>query len=442
MVTTNSPAERTAPLRGQPPLRTLALALLALVTLSACQPAVYLMPTPIALRSGDINPFERYAEGDEDTRVPVWYATNRLPITASDPPIYSIFPSDDIRLGKARLRIGEDELDWASLIALSTGEGAEDRPRLFLEELSEQVAVNLLESRDELPPSATAYFAAINAALAESLDKDLLIYVHGANASVYRASAQAAQYRHFTGRNSVVMLYAWPSAENLLKYRMDVRHAASTVPVFARFIELLAENTDAEHINILAYSAGAQVTAPALALLAQEHADESIEERARRLRIGEVYFAAPDTDLTSFVRNLDLFIAITDNVTMTVNLNDSVLRIAQLASGVSRAGRPDLSELNEAQSRRLTERSRGSNFDVIDIDPDGIPGLSKGSHSYWYDHPWISTDVLVQFLFHARPGERGLTVNETDGGGEYWTFPPDYDARIVDLVKGLSLSAP
>jgi hypothetical protein len=27
-------------------------------------------------------------------------------------------------------------------------------------------------------------------------------------------------------------------------------------------------------------------------------------------------------------------------------------------------------------------------------------------------------------------------LNEDPAGGEYWTFPPDYDARIVEKLKG------
>jgi esterase/lipase superfamily enzyme len=46
-----------------------------------------------------------------------------------------------------------------------------------------------------------------------------------------------------------------------------VKHAAKTAPLFARFIKQLARHTDAANINILAYSAGAQVASPALALL-------------------------------------------------------------------------------------------------------------------------------------------------------------------------------
>ena len=99
--------------------------------------------------------------------------------------------------------------------------------------------------------------------------KDLTIYVHGANTSVERAAGQAAQYRHFTGRNSVVLFFAWPSAENFMRYATDVANARRSEPKFARLLELLSKHTKAANINVLAYSAGAMVASPGLARLDQ-----------------------------------------------------------------------------------------------------------------------------------------------------------------------------
>lgn len=52
---------------------------------------------------------------------------------------------------------------------------------------------------------ALAFFATVNKALAASGKRELVIYVHGANNTVARASAQAAQLRHFTGRRAVML---------------------------------------------------------------------------------------------------------------------------------------------------------------------------------------------------------------------------------------------
>lgn len=406
-----------------------------LMVLVACQPTVYLMPTPVALSAGAVDPFAADSESKKDTRVPVLYATNRVPVGAPEGRVYTIFADDAVHLGIAHLRIGEEGFDWRQLRAISTGETVERRPPLILDGLEEWAVVQKSDMKEVLSADARRFFDGVNQALSESQDKDLMVYVHGANAGIYRASAQAAQYRHFTGHNSVVLVFAWPSAESFLKYGTDVKHAAETVPIFAQFIEQLALHTNARSINILAYSAGSQVTSPALAQLRDSAGDEPVETVRRRLRLGEVYFAAPDANFQGFVSDLKRYVELSQNVTLAANLNDDVLAIAQMHHGVSRAGRPDLEELTEEETEWLLQASKDPRFDVIFVDPATIPDLGKGSHGFWYENPWVSTDVLIQFLAHARPAERGLVENEGEQGGRYWTFPPDYDTRIVELLR-------
>ncbi|MGB5450978.1 MAG: alpha/beta hydrolase [Sedimenticolaceae bacterium] len=411
------------------------MALFLASALAGCQPKVYLMPTPVALTTGEFDVFDGIALADQDTRLPVLYATNRVPLSTADARVYSIFASDELRLGVASLRIGDDSLDWEGLRALSMRATNERRPLLVSESVEELATLDSDAADGTLSKTAEEYFRRVNEALAESADKDLMVYVHGANANVYRATAQAAQYRHFTGRKSVVLAFAWPSAGSLFKYGTDVAHAAKTAPLFASFLELLARHTDAKNINILAYSAGAQVASPALALLGAKMAAEPLAGAREKLRLGEVYFAAPDVNFKDFVDHLRRYVMLTRNVTISINLNDDVLALAQFHHKQSRAGRPDPSELSEDETLWLMEATKRPNFDVINIDPESMPDLWEGSHSFWYDHPWVSTDVLIQFRGHARPAERGLVEGKTPGGGQYWSFSPDYDSRIIELLK-------
>ncbi len=405
-----------------------------LALLVACQPTVILMPTPVALHTGEHDPFADNAALEQSNRVPVAYATNRLPLGNAADRIYSTIATQDLRLGIATLRIGDEGMAWSRLYEMSLSDDESARPVLHLENLTESASVP--PGQDPAAPGTEArdFFATLNQALARSEDKDLMVYVHGANNNVYRATAQGAQYRHFTGRNSVVLVFAWPSAESLLRYATDVANARASVPVFARLLDLLARHTDAREIDILAYSAGAQVASPALALLGEASPGESRQELRQRLRLGEVYFAAPDVDFKSFVQDLSRYGHLPHSVTLSVNLDDTVLGFAQTHHGVSRAGRPNPDELDPEETAFVIGASRRLGFDVISVEPETIPGMSTGAHGFWYDNPWVSSDVLVQFLLRARPGERGLQENRTDKGFRYWTFPPDYPDRIRELL--------
>jgi hypothetical protein len=406
--------------------------LLAVVLLAGCQAPVRLMPTPVVFRGGDVDPFERAGYKAGGTDVPVLYATNRVALIDWPEPVLTVFPGTTLRMGIAEARIGDGTLDWATLHRLSTSDDPAERPIVHLERLEQLAALGAGE-RAEDSPELRAFFFVVNQAIAASPNSQLLVYVHGSNNTVGRAIAQAAQFRHFTGRRVVVLSLMWPSAGSLLRYLTDVYSAAASVEPFARLIELLAANTTASRIDVLAYSAGAQVASPGLAMLGAGRVGESRDELRRRLRLGQVYFAAPDIDTRGFVDDVGHYVDLADRVSVAANLNDSVLRFAALVHRVSRAGRPDLADLDAGQTEFLVEASQRLDFDLIKVDPNDIPGLPPGSHAFWYDDPWVSGDLLGLLLLRAEPQRRGLVPQTTPRGARYWTFPPDFDRRVARL---------
>lgn len=416
--------------------------LLVIGVLSGCTSAVYLMPTPVFMRTGEHDPFQVNPTLSPDTRVPVLYATNRAPLGNIKGRTYTIFVDKSLRLGVADIRIGNDETTWETLYRISTSGEKDARPKLYLENLTEWASIAKKKSGSDISEPAKAFFKMINNALAESLDKDLMVYVHGANSSVYRASAQAAQYRHFTGRNSVVLAFLWPSAENILKYGTDVAHAAKTAPFFARLIDLLSRHTDARNINILAYSAGGQIVSPGLSSLGNTVSEDGKAALKKRLRLGEIYYAAPDVDFKVFVEQLPHYMDLAHTVTVAANVEDSVLAFSERFHGVSRAGRGNPEDLSKEEFEWLLEVSRQPFLDILIVDAANIPSMRPDAHDFWYENAWVSSDVLIQLVLHASPAERGLQENAGPRGGIYWTFPHDYPDRIVRLIHEAKAALP
>src|SRR5262249_58634268 len=124
------------------------------------------------------------------------------------------------------------------------------------DKLNEQATV---EPQGTLSPEAKAWFQQLDESLARSRDKDIIVYVHGANTTVERAAGQAAQLHHFTGHNSVVILFACPTAENFLRYSRDMVTAFGAAPHLPQLVELLPANTDAKNIYAFTYSTGGTV---------------------------------------------------------------------------------------------------------------------------------------------------------------------------------------
>lgn len=412
------------------------------------------MPTPTGMQSGKHDPFRNTPERDKVSEIAVAYATNRLPTDKEN--VYGRAFDDQFRMGIVRVQIGAGDQSWEEIRALSIHGLDKKDSLLTLSEVSTVGVVKLDDPLDTpldaLPPQLQAAIAQLNKAIDESPVKEITVYVHGANNNFYRSAAQAAQYRHFTGRQAIVLFFSWPSAESLFRYGEDVSNIMETIPVFSRYLQFLAKHSSAERINILCYSAGATLTTKTLALLSSDQSQSDREAYRKSLRLGSVYFAAPDTDFDDFIEEYRQYQDIVDRVTVTINHNDSVLGISrsmfhakdgpkknsqQVKSSKSRLGKPDIRDLTEAQAQWILAKTRDSNFDVLEVDYNAIPGLSKGSHDYWYQNSWASTDALLSLNFHAQPAERGLASRESEGMPRIWYFPADYEDAVDKAIEEL-----
>jgi esterase/lipase superfamily enzyme len=411
----------------------LALVLAAAWLLGGCSSTVRLMPTPTLFTSDDPDLLEAAADMGQDTTIEILYATNRVPVGPPDARHYTRMRSNEVRLGVATLRVGDGTKSWESLHAMSTSVVEGERPKITLQATREMAVLE--DGRTALRPETEAFIAHADELLHRRGNRDLLIYVHGANTDFERAAAQAAQFQHFLGRDAVVMLFAWPSAGTLLRYGRDVATTRRSEPVFARLLQQVSDHTQAAHLNVLAYSAGAMIASPGLARAADEAAANG---NPAPLRLGEVYYAAPDIDFPVFVDNLPRYEGLVRRVTVAVNLSDRALSFAQWRHRVSRAGRPNLAEIGPEETRWLVEASGREELDVLSIRAEDLPGLPADSHAFWYDHPWVSSDVLLKLRFHAPPPARGLDHNSNDIELAFWTFPADYPQRLPAVVRQLA----
>jgi len=410
------------------------LVLAALWFLGGCSPsAVRLMPTPTLFTAGDPALLVTEPDANRDTTIEILYATNRVPAGPADAPNYTRQRADQLRFGVATLQVGDGTKSWESLQAMSTSAVEGERPEITLRGMREMAVLD--DSAESPGPDAAAFFAQVDALLGRGHTRDILVYVHGANTNFERAAAQAAQFQHFLGRDAVVMVFAWPSAGSLLRYRRDVATARRTEPAFARLLEQLSTHTRAAHVDVLAYSAGAMIASPGLARAASEAAGAGDE---RALRLGEIYYAAPDVDFPVFVDNLPRYENQVRRVTGALNMSDRALSFAEWINRVSRAGRPNLADIGPEETAWLVAASGRDELDVLSIRPDELPGLPATSHAFWYDHPWVSSDILLKLRFHAPPQARGLDPNSTEIELAFWTFPADYAEKLPAVARALA----
>lgn len=389
-------------------------------------PPMRLMPPPLLIQKGGAELIGLAPALRDGSELEIFYATNRLPVGPRDNRLYTVAPDTRLHLGTAELRIGDEGSTLDQMLEWTFGADQGERPFIHLRRLRESASFGWRGDAGE----AAGWFNEIDATLARSPDRDILIYVHGANTTVERAAGQASQLRHFTGRNSVVVLFAWPTAENFLRYGRDIETAIGAAPKLVELIALLDENTTAEAVNVFTYSAGATVGSDALALAARDEPDAAS-------RIAEVYHAAPDADFRAFVDDMQAYGHAVGRVTTAVNLGDSALRLAGVVNRASRAGRPDLAELDPTAAEWLLAATTSDDIEVVQVHPEAMTDLTATSHTFWYDDPWVSNDVLSTLLFNLAPADRGLERIESASGHSYWTFPVDYPERMPAMVEKL-----
>jgi esterase/lipase superfamily enzyme len=409
------------------------------------------MPAPVGISTGASDPFIDTPEKEKDSNILVGYATNRMPIGAREARFYTRSFDEDLRMGVVTIQIGDGNDSWDEIRELSINDAYKGQILLTLANAREVAALGAGDSLETLSPTMAKMMGDFNQYIERSPSKEITLYVHGANNNFYRSAAQAAQYRHFTGRQSVVLMFSWPSAESIVRYGTDVNNIQRTVPAFLRYLRLLAKHSSARKINILAYSAGATLVNEALAILGEDSSNADRQSYRDSLRIGTVYFAAPDTDFDDWVKQYRSYQDIVDDVTVTINMEDSVLAMAQTDRSAraavswqdetpakSRLGRPDMNEIDTADAEWLVAQTNTDRLDVLIIDPATIPGIEKGSHSFWYQSPWVSNDAMLNINLHASPANRGLAEHKTERGTHIWYFPADYEDRIVDTIDKLN----
>jgi hypothetical protein len=407
------------------------LALLMLV-LSGCQPKVYMMPPPLSVKS-DSSFFHLTEDNKDGNLLYTLFATNRIPGEPGIGSGYTIFPSDILKLGFVVHRVGDEGMSWEDLQQESLKKQRNNKlliRQVHSRKMTEYALADDLKGKSS---SAEGFFDQINSILAGNYNKDILVYVHGANSNFYRATAQGAQIYHFTGHNSLLLTFSWPSAENIFKYKTDVLHAKQTVPAFARLLELLANHTEARNINIVAYSAGAQVAVPALVYLRKQYPELSAAQLRTKLRIGEFYLAAPDISFSSFIQSYLKIKDMVERTTINLNLYDSTLRLSAFQNGVTRLGSPDIESIGPEEQQLMLAAMNSPKLNILNVGDSGALKLG-GSHNSWYSHPWVSNDLLLLLLFNAEPLQRGLQEYVTENKLRYYLFPDDYQEKITALI--------
>jgi len=401
--------------------------LLALVTLidgcRSVEPRWAMFPAPIVMQDPRLD-FTRFVAPENHTTVmEVLFATARAPAPPNATERYLGRPGDLIRLGVARVQLGEPGWSFTDLV---------ESDRTSTVETPRPAGVTSVEEYGAMGgPADETFIAAINRRVDASRRGQAVIYIPGYRVTFDEVMALMGGWAHYLGGSAAVVAFSWPSGTWAWDYFLDCRKARAYIPDIERLVALISEQSRARQLNLVAFSCGSSLLAEALVRLRARHPEEDHAALQQRHRIGNVIFVAADLDLVTFARSH--VPAISDLAVRTqvyVSADDWALKFSALFAGTSRVGRPRRDELTRADLETLESNERFVGIDVTDV--EGAHELDgKRGHGYWMANQRVSTDVLLSMIYPFTPKQRGLTHKP---GRSMWTFPDDYPRRVSDAV--------
>jgi len=412
------------------------LTLALIVYLSGCATnkpyEIYLMPAPDVYEEGLVDPFNDRNPLKAIPYEGILYATDRKPSDA-DHHYYLNERGHLTRLGYARIELGPERIDWEEARRVSLLKNRTDMYPLKVVEVEElgilDRSINVLTDPAMIPSDtrqpAERFAGFINAQLNRSRRKDIYIYVHGYKVVFENPLLVATELWHFLGYNGVFIAYAWPSTPSRWAYFKDVETATLSAHNLRSFLKYLAEETEAESIHIIGYSAGTRVVITMLAQLALLHAEQDKASIQNKLRIGHVILVGSDFDRQLFRAYLmDGLLKVPATLTVYVSESDKALGISRWLFKEDRLGQ--MWKGNRLAPVQVDFLRQAENLQVINVTE--AEGSKSGSgHAYFRQSPWASSDILVSLMYDLKPAERGL---EKDAELPIWTFPADYIQRL------------
>lgn len=310
--------------------------------------------------------------------IKLFYATDRRRTGVRQPALYyGAERADDLRVGTCRVSIPQGH-----------GLGRIETPAPLLAEDADRHVVLMNVSA---PMPRPEFLAALQEQINKSRRREVLIFVHGYAMLFSEAARRTAQIAHDIDLDGVAIVYSWPAQGWLLSYLVDAVNVEWTEPHMIEFLAMLADESGAERIHLLAHSMGCRVVARAVR--------QFVLSRPNTERPGfdQIVLAAADIDARIFERDYAPYLArACRRMTIYVSAVDWALGSSQYLHKYPRLGQPTFWRDDVGAAGRI---------EIIDASPvdRGVMG-----HIYYGSSPDLLDD-LRGVLDDRLPQERGLT---------------------------------
>lgn len=410
---------------------------------------IELMPSPDVYEDGAIDPFRDTGSVKVLPYNRILYATDRRPADESDK---SLFYRNErggvLRLGVARVKLARANITWEEARRISLAKNRSGKYPIRVSGVDEYgildrsaASLAIPEQLGKDPHAAARAFAdAINNKLDNSKRKDIYVYTHGYKVIFENPVLVANELWHFLGYDGVFIAYAWPSTPSRWAYLRDIETAVGYARNLRIFLEYLAQETDAERIHVLGYSAGTQLVARTLEQMALMNHERDAEEIHTDLKIDNVILVGSDMDREVFGAYLaDGLLKVPQHLSIYISEKDKALSLSRFLTRRERLGQMWMEEKNPAVAEYLYQNE--ADISIINV-TEASQATAGNGHGYFRRSPWASSDILITLAYGLSPMERGLVRGEDS---PLWSFPADYIERLraaiikanPDLKQGL-----
>jgi esterase/lipase superfamily enzyme len=362
--------------------------------------------TKAPTRNGDVAPSpgaSAAAKGDWDV-VPVFYGTDRARKGGPERVAYGAERARRLELGRA-------------LVTVPAAHQVPNIERPFALRVPYFQVVLYEQKEDpklhftigELKPLSREEFLALarqRVGGGRAFKDQALVFVHGFNTTFEHALYRTAQLAYDLKFDSAAFLYSWPAGAGVTGYARDRESATQAEPYLKEFLNLVARETGAKGVSVIAHSMG---NLPLLNVLRE--LGPALPEG---VRLNELILAAPDVDRDVFANLVAGIRRYGRGITLYCSANDRAMSVSRrFAGGVPRAG--DV----PAEGPVIV-----AGIDTIDVTETSTE-LFALNHSAYAEKSALLNDIGLILQTGERPPERRIPILQKvkAATGEFWRYP-------------------
>ncbi len=263
---------------------------------------------------------------------------------------------------------------------------------------------------------SAAFIEQMQALVDRSLQRSLLVVVHGFREAFPSALRKTTFIGHVLDINSPVLLFDWPGNQgsSASGYRRARQVAKESAPDLARSLELVIHDIRPDRLWLIANSMGAQVVVDAFRRL-YDQADLADAET----EIKDVVLTAPDVDYDEFDETFRQALeSLAKSTTIYVSSNDRALLASRILNRGRRRGESTLTPRQLETAVRVVDHDPNAEaVNVVDVTP---VNRTRNFHNFSLETPEFFDDLYLRLTNAEVPRSRLIYPVQAPNGTVYW----------------------